>query len=297
MRSTLLFFSLILLTPAETHAQPAAQTATVQPSIMVMPFTREGQDLRTVLEDDPDLGIAVTTIQRAFDQRGFTTVDARGAIKSVSRRSTFSIDNQESLKQAVIQNAGSDIYVEARLTVEANGRGRAATVQLNGIDSATGGALSNDICRSRHFRTNDVGRLTERALENCLDNFLDVLNSKFSQIGDAGRSLIIDVQFAPNSPLDMYVEVGTYDDPLADALVEWFDLNAHQNNYRIAGSGDTNLLLHDFRIPLRDAETGRNYRPRHLARDLRRFLVRELGIDANVDTQGNTILVTIEGWR
>lgn len=292
-----LVLAALLVPDSPVHAQWGDEVVTVQPSIMVLPFIKEGQDLRTILEDDADLGIAVTTIQRAFDQRGFTTVDARAAIKRTSTTGAWTLDNQKSLKQAIIQNAGSDIYVEARITIDGGGAGHAATVQLNGIDSYTSGALSNEICRSRRFRTDDVGRLAEQALENCLDNFLDMMNEKFAQIVEDGRPIVIDVQFAAESELDMYTEVGDYGDLLADALEDWFDEHAYKNNYRIAGSGDTNLLVDNFRIPLREPGTDRNYRPRTLGRELRRYVVRDLGIDARMDTQGATVFLTIGNWR
>jgi hypothetical protein len=279
------------------YGQASDEIVTVQPSIMVLPFVKQGEDIRTILEDDPNLGIAVTTIQKAFDQRGFTTIDFRGALKAATTRGGMTLGNQESLKQAIIENAGSDIYVEARITVDGGASGASGTVQLNGVDSYTGGALSNEVCRSRRFRTDDVGRLAEQALEGCLDNFLNTMNEKFGQIVDDGRSIVLDIKFAPDSDLDMYAEVGSYGDVIADALEDWMDEHAYKNNYRIKGSGDVNMLVDDFRIPLREPGTERNYRPRKLGRELRRYVTRELGIDAQMDVLGSTVYLTLGNRR
>ena len=51
-----------------------AQTI-VQPKIMVIPFTKEGEDIRTILENDENKRIALTKIKEAFDERGISTID------------------------------------------------------------------------------------------------------------------------------------------------------------------------------------------------------------------------------
>ena len=51
------------------------QVVSVQPKIMVIPYTKEGEDLRIVLENDENKRIAIAKIKEAFDSRGFTTVD------------------------------------------------------------------------------------------------------------------------------------------------------------------------------------------------------------------------------
>ena len=51
------------------------QVQTVQPKIMVIPYTKEGEDIRTILEADVNKRIAITKIKESFDSRGFTTVD------------------------------------------------------------------------------------------------------------------------------------------------------------------------------------------------------------------------------
>lgn len=51
-----------------------AQTI-VQPKIMVIPYTKEGEDIRTILENDENKRIALTKIKEAFDERGISTID------------------------------------------------------------------------------------------------------------------------------------------------------------------------------------------------------------------------------
>ena len=58
-----------------------AQTV-VQPKIMVIPYTSEGEDIRTILEADENKRIILTKIKEAFDSRGYTTIDFMAKLKA-----------------------------------------------------------------------------------------------------------------------------------------------------------------------------------------------------------------------
>ena len=66
-------------TSSASNVKPSGK---VQPKIMVIPFTKEGEDIRTILEDDINKRIAITKIKEAFDERGFTTVDFTAKLKA-----------------------------------------------------------------------------------------------------------------------------------------------------------------------------------------------------------------------
>ena len=68
----ILLFAFFTKIEAQTNSP---QVQTVQPKIMVIPYVKEGEDLRTILENDVNKRIALTKIKEAFDSRGFTTVD------------------------------------------------------------------------------------------------------------------------------------------------------------------------------------------------------------------------------
>lgn len=87
--------SILLLTSLIAGAQPQAKTenktkvVTVQPKIIVIPFTKEKEDIRTVLETNVNRRIAITKVKEAFDNRGFTTVDFIGKLKAANDNNVF----------------------------------------------------------------------------------------------------------------------------------------------------------------------------------------------------------------
>ena len=108
---------MILLLAVFLSSMAWAQTATVQPKIMVIPYTKQGEDISQVIENDVNKRIVLAKIREAFDSRGFTTVDFAAKLKSLSRTSGLSQESQSDLKSMIIQQSGADIYVEAEMDI------------------------------------------------------------------------------------------------------------------------------------------------------------------------------------
>ena len=95
-----------------------SKVVTVQPKIMVIPYVKQGEDLRLTLENDVNKRIILTNIKDAFDQRGFTTVDPVAKLKGISQNQAFMENSQSDLKSILIENSGADIYVEAEINLQ-----------------------------------------------------------------------------------------------------------------------------------------------------------------------------------
>ena len=98
MRYSLVLLSFLFTVLIVKAQETVRQVTTVQPKIMVIPYTKEGEDIRTILEDDVNKRITLTKIKEAFDSRGFTTVDFTAKLKTVSNSNVFMADNKTDLK-------------------------------------------------------------------------------------------------------------------------------------------------------------------------------------------------------
>lgn len=176
-----------------------AEQATVQPKIMVVPFTKEGEDIRTILEEDADKRIVLTKVKEAFDSRGFTTVDFLGKLKSTSVQSGMSDEHQSDLKSMIIGSSGADIYVDTEMIINRSGSGNAVKVIITAYDISTGGSLSNKVGDSGKFYTEDFGKLGSKAIESCADDFLNVMQTKFNDMVSNGKSLNMTIGFDEGS--------------------------------------------------------------------------------------------------
>ena len=104
---------LCIVAGAQPQAKPGDKNkvTTVQPKIIVIPFTKEKEDIRTILETDVNRRIAITKVKEAFDNRGFTTVDFIGKLKAANDNNVFTSASQTDLKTQLIEYSGRNIGV------------------------------------------------------------------------------------------------------------------------------------------------------------------------------------------
>jgi hypothetical protein len=296
---TILFIALLGFLNECTFAQTPStssggQVLTVQPKIMVIPFTKEGEDIRTILEADVNRRVAITKIKEAFDNRGFTTVDFTAKLKAAKDNNVLTSENQTDLKSQIIQMSGADIYVQAEVNVQKGQSGTSVTLILTGFEASTGNSLSNKVGESGRFFTDDISKLATKAVENIAEDFLNVMQTKFTDIVKNGKSVNIEISFDQGSTYTMSSDkVSTSGLPLSDLIEEWMEKNAFKNNYHIQGTTDLKMIFDDVRIPLKDQSTGNNYNPNKFALELFKFL-RTLSLEVKKDVKGSSILITIK---
>ena len=163
------FFILLNVFKLDAQDSLKSNVVTVQPKVMVIPFTKEGQDIRTILEADINKRVALTKVKEKFDLRGFTTVDFLGKLKVAKESNVFTNESQSDLKSTLILFSGADIYVSTEIDYQQSSSGNSITLVLNAFEVSTGNSLSNKVGFSGKFYTDDVAKLASRAVDNCID--------------------------------------------------------------------------------------------------------------------------------
>lgn len=288
MKKIFFTFSMVII----NFSLAFAQVATVQPKIMVIPYTKQSEDISQVLESDVNKRIVLTKIREAFDNRGFTTVDFAAKLKSLSRTEGLSINNSSDLKSMIIQQSGADIYVEAEMDVLFSQSGNSVKIIVTAYDISTGGSISNKVGDSGKFYTNDIGKLGTKAIEGIADEFLDVMQGKFTDIINNGKSIIIDFGFDPTSTISMATEIGNDGLTLSDHLEIWISEHAYKNYYHIQGTTDKKMIFDDVRIPLKDAN-GNNYTINKFSLEFLKY-ARGIGLQISRAIANNTLVITFK---
>lgn len=270
---------------------------TTQPQIMVIPYTKQGEDIRTVLEADENKRIVLTKIKEAFDERGYSTIDFVAKLKAIESGNTFNIDNQSDIKSQIIDMSGADIYVEAEITCQqslSSGDKPESRVKIivTSYDAGTGASLSNKIGESGVFYTNDIAKLGMKAISSCADDFLRIMQEKFTAMAENGRSAMIQIGLSDNSDLNLESEVGNQGLQLQDEIELWIEEHAYNGDYHIQGATSTKMIVDDFKLQPVDPNTGKNYTLSRLSMDFLKFF-RTLGISISRSTRGNTLYITI----
>lgn len=288
MKQTLL----LLLVMLPIFSLPIWAATTVQPKIMVIPYVTQSEDIRTVLEEDVNKRIVLTKIKEAFDSRGFTTVDFLGKLKAASTQGALASDHQQDIKTMIIANSGADIYVEAEIVVNLASNGNGVKVIVTAYDSSTGNSLANKIGDSGKFYTDDIGRLGSKAIESCAEDFLNIMQTKFNDIVENGRSINLTIGFDETSDFNMASEIGDEGLTLGDAIELWLGENAYNGNYHIQGTTAKQMIVDDLRIPLK-TDNGANYNINRFGLEFLKF-ARKNGLKINRDISGNSLVITIQ---
>lgn len=292
MKKVILLCLVVLITTSVM-----AQSGT-QPKIMVIPYTKQGEDIRTILEADENKRIVLTKIKEAFDERGFSTVDFVAKLKAIESGNTFNLDNQSDIKSQIIDMSGADIYVEAEITClqqsvmsQTNPESRVKII-ITAYDASTGTSLSNKIGESGTFYTNDIAKLGMKAISSCADDFLRVMQEKFTSMAEDGRSAMIQLGLSENSDIDFEKEIGNEGLQLKDEIELWIEEHAYNGDYHIQGSTKTKMIIDDMKLPPVDPSTGKAYSLSKLSIDFLKFF-RKLNIPVSRSTRGNTLYITI----
>lgn len=271
----------------------AQQVNTVQPSIMVVPYTKEGEDIRQVLEADVNKRAVLTSIKEAFDNRGFSTVDFIGKMRAISNDAAFNENNQSDLKSEIINSSGADIFIEAEIDINQSSQGTSINIIMNAYDTSTGTSLANKNGNSGRFYTTDLARLADVAIKKNMDAFLDNLQTKFNDIVANGRSIYVEIGFDDGSEYNMESDIQDDGNFLSDLLETWMEDNAYKNYYHIQGTTEKTMVFDDVKIPLKDPKTGRNYNTNRFAASLRRYL-KSIGLESSTDIKGTKLWVHIK---
>ncbi len=290
MKLVQLLFCLFIFQSA--MAQPKSLQASVGPTVMVIPFAKEGKQLRTVYEQDNmlNLRVAVTKVKDALDAEGISTIDFRAKIKQVQMDEQVMANNQSSIKQRVIELSGADIYVEIEAAIAEYTNGSSVTVTATAFDAFSGETLASSVGTTKRYKSYNFEKLTQRAIEIFIKDFTQNIRSKFEQAIKAGRTVVLNIGFDENAESDMDTETAD-GDLLSDLIEEWIENNAFNNSYHLQGVTATKMIFDQVKIPVRDT-SGRNYRITKFAAKLRSFLKKQ-GFDVTRDVVGTKIYITI----
>jgi len=139
---------LLFLAPLWSVAQPAETTSTtklIQPTVMVIPFVKEDQDMREIYEHNHGgpIRAAITRVKDGLDKKGIQTIDFRAMLRQLGNQKAMTTTQQSSMKQSVIALSTADIYIESETQVVRTPRGNSVTVILTAYDAFTGASLVN----------------------------------------------------------------------------------------------------------------------------------------------------------
>lgn len=266
---------------------------TIQPTIMIVPYKKKGETYQYIIQNDFDKRVAMAKVQEGFDKLGFNTIDFEAKLNATLRANNFENESQISVDKQLLRNSGSDIYVTVDILKNFSNFGNQVSLILKGYETSSGKALAAKRGWSGKFRTNQIEKLCEFAVELIIDDFLEMLNSKFNKATKEGTTTVLNISVSYESEYTLDSEIGKDEIPLSDLLRLWVKNNAYNNYYHLQGTVSDAMIFDDIRVPLKD-KNNNAYNQSDFAFDIWNYLKNTLGIRCKKRVDGQTIYITIQ---
>ncbi len=259
--------------------------------IMVIPYNKQNEDIRTVLDENPYIRTAVSKVKEAFDQRGWSTVDFVANLRAAQANAAFTVDRQSNFKSDLLTTSGADFYVQVDVQLTTDETGTNTVLNLTAFETHTGASFSNKTGTSK-FVSNDYEKLISKAFDRIQEEFLNTLMVKTDEIREIGRATMVEFNLDENATIDFdsAIDSGEY---LNELIEDWISTNAYKGRANLTGILDNKMLFDEVRIPLYDQETNKPYNLNRFATEVIRYL-RAKGIQASRNIHGQKMYVTIK---
>lgn len=268
----LLFYSLL-----------TGQSVTVQPRILLLPYTQSGQSAIEEYESSFAYRTTLSEIANALNNVGFKPDDLQEILNRIKENEAISSLKGVSFDpvERILQYSTADIIIRAEVYVHTDSNG-ANSVQINlrAVDKVSSKIMySMNFDATPHFKTDDFGYLARRALtdKNQITTFVEGLGASFHDVIENGRSVSCIIESTVESRFSLSEELTNDYEMLSDIIIDWVKRTAFKNNFRIRNNSANQLYFDEIRIPWKD-ESDQNYLPDDYARELRIFLDKELSI-------------------
>ena len=265
----------------------------VLPTVIVVPYKRDGESYSKVLQNDYDRRIAVSSVQNGFEQKNITTVDLQGKIDAVNRRSAYEQNAAvaESNDKQLLMTSGADVYVTVDINKDIKPEGSRVALILKAYETASGSVLASKTAAPvRRFQSNAIDVLCKYAVEDCIDDFMNDIVKNFRPVG--GTRVVLQFAIDGNSTMTMNTPAGKNGYSLSNVLRQWVRKNAYQGKYHLQGVMDESMIFDYVTIPPKDND-GLRMDATEFAFWLEQYLKEDEGIDCQMRIDGNNILVTI----
>ncbi|MCQ2284824.1 MAG: DUF6175 family protein [Bacteroidales bacterium] len=265
----------------------------VLPTIIVVPYKRDGESYASILQSDYDRRVAVAKVQDGFEGKHITTVDLQAKIDAVQRRAAYEQNSgsADSNDKQLLLTSGADVYVTVDVNKDIQDAGSRVTLIMKAYETATGNVLASKTATPvRRFQTTATDALAAYAVVDNIQPFLDDIIRNFKPAN--GTKVVL--QFAIDG-----ASATTFNDPagpngysLSNVLRNWVRKNAYQGKYHLQGIMDEAMIFDYVTIPPKDQD-GLRMDAAEYGFLLEQYLKEEQYISCSVRIDGNNILVTI----
>ena len=278
--------------PEMSYDDVEFEDSMVLPTIMVVPYKRDGETYASVLASDFDRRMAVSKVQEGFESRDVTTVDVDAKLAAVKRNLEFGANDAKSNDKQLLQNSGADVYVVVDLKKDVTNEGARVSLIMKAYETATGSILASKDAITRRFKNASTDALCSYAIQDNVPEFLDDICKNFSKQVSNGKRVSLHFAFDGSSVRTMNDRVGQENLPLSNIIHQWVRKNSYKGKYHLQGIVDTSVIFDYVIIPPRD-EDGYMMDAAQFGFRIEAWLQDTVGVSCTSRFDGTTIYITI----
>ena len=264
----------------------------VLPTIMVVPYKRDGETYSSVLADDFDRRMAVGKVQEGFEARNVTTVDVDAKLAAAKRCVEFGANDAGSNDKQLIINSGADVYVVVDLKKDVNAEGARVSLIMKAYETSSGSILAAKDAITRRYAKASTDALCSYAIQDNLQAFLDDICKNFSKQASTGKRITLQFAIDGSSSMTMNDRVGKDNYPLSNVIHQWVRKNSHNGKYHLQGMVDTCVIFDYVTIPPRD-EDGYTMDTAQFGFKIEAWMNDTVGVPCTSRVDGTTLYITI----
>lgn len=267
----------------------------IQPKIVVVPYVPNGEDIRSKIEANPNLRLAISLVKKAFDQRGFTTYDFLTSLKSAEESNMRANSNSTMLSKNEIINKFTKAEIEVQIDyveLPANKDGSQVQIVLSANVVGEASAFANEPFNSKRLNV-ELNELMIQAINSNIDAFMSTIQTKFNEIVNDGISYYLELQISNGESFKFNDEIPGENDQFSYIIYDWMRNNAHNNYANMDDESETQLTF-TIKIPLRDTKTGLNYTITDFQRNFRNFLKTKMYDVKFAKTEGKKLYAEVK---
>lgn len=304
MRVTIRLRQLIGDVQKNTKAKPKSTTVTppegpggtaniaAKPTIIVVPYKKEGENYKAILENDFDKRIAVSEVKKEFENLGIKTIDLQGRIDATNRSMQYdeNIGTAESNDKQLLLSSGADVYVIVDLKKDITPGGSRVALIMEARETASGTMWASENGWTKRYQTDATDQLCAYAVKDNLPTFLAQIEKNYANPINA----VLRVGVDGSSAVTLFDECDN-GERILDTIQDWLDRNAYKGDYHLQGENAESAIFDYVIIPRQD-KNGYKMTTSKFARELRKYLT-SVGVQIDNTTgvriEGNTIMLTI----
>lgn len=278
--------------PEMAYDEVEFEKGMVLPTIMVVPYKRDGETYSSVLAQDFGRRLAVGKVQEGFEARNVTTVDVDAKLAAVKRSLEFGANDANTNDKLLISNSGADVYVVVDLNKDETSAGARVSLIMKAYETASGSILASKDAVTRRYAGASTDLLCSYAIQDNLQPFLDDICKNFSKQVSNGKRVTLNFAIDGSSAMTMSSRVGPDNLPLSSLIHQWVRKNSHNGKYHLQGMVDTSVIFDYVIIPPRD-EDGYGMDTAQYGFKIEAWLNDTLGVPCTTRFDGTTIYITI----